>query len=134
MLALAFCMQAGDGDGEEALVNRAHVGDGTSGVDSTQHYDMEMELLAWQDNTALRRAPSGQVGVELISKTRILGTPEHSDPVGLIKQRRRLFEEGSAGEGGAQDRAGQMHGHASGDVRRLLCGRMTGARSHAPMQ
>lgn len=37
--------------------------------------------------------------MELISKTRILGTPEHSDPVGLIKQRRRLFEGGlSRGE------------------------------------
>lgn len=105
---------------------------GRSGAKVTQHDIMEMELLAWQDNTALRRAPSGQGWVELISKTRILGTPEHSDPVGLIKQRRRLFEEG-AGEG-RTDRAGQMHGHASGDVRRLLCGRMTGARSHAPMQ
>ena len=59
--------------------------------------DMEMELLARQDNTALRRAPSGQGRVELISQTRILGTPEHSDPVGLIKQRRRLFEGGQAG-------------------------------------
>lgn len=56
--------------------------------------DMEMGLLARQDNTALRRAPSGQGRVELISKTRILGTPEHSDPVGLTKQRRRLLEGG----------------------------------------
>lgn len=97
MLALAFCMQAGDGDGEEALVNRAHVGDGMYGVQPPNIIDVEMELLAWQDNTALRRAPSGQVGVELISKTRILGTPEHSDPVGLIKQRRRLFGGGQPG-------------------------------------
>jgi hypothetical protein len=33
---------------------------GTSGAKLTQHDDMEMKLLAWQDNTALRRAPSGQ--------------------------------------------------------------------------
>ena len=76
--------------------------------------------------------------MKLIFKTRILGTPEHSDPVGLIKQRRRLFEKGKlASRGGCRtelNRAGQTHGHASGEVTRLLYGRMTGARSHAPME
>jgi hypothetical protein len=87
---------------------------------------MEMELPTWRDKHRLcdvPQCPSGQgraSGADLQNQDfgRVMSTqraPEHSDPVGLIKQRRRVFE----GQGGLPVRAGQRWADAWARKRRL---------------